>query len=210
MKIAVLWWTWRIGNLVILQALARWREVVALVRDASKLTVKDEHLTVIIWNATKEDDVAKTISGIDCVIHAVSVWLMHQHPTHLYSTVTKNVLSCIDHDKQKYIVMSSMWTHHIRKSMPFIIRQWYEILLWDVADDKELEEKLIIESTINRTIIKAPLLTNWEKSDSQTLPFESYHLTIDRISRKTIAHAICDICTQNIYNKQKIVITAKS
>jgi NAD(P)H-binding len=75
---------------------------------------------------------------------------------------------------QHYIVMSSTGTDHGRK-LPWPASWGYELLLGDVANDKEKEEKLLASSSLPWTVIKAVILTNGSSSTYHTLPFSEYH-----------------------------------
>jgi hypothetical protein len=137
---------------------------------------------------------------VDVVIHCVSVPLQHEKPTHLYSQTTQAVIDARSQGIAKqYIVMSSTGTHHGRK-FPRPANLAYEKMLGDVADDKEKEEELLQKSSLPRTIIKSPLLTNAEGKDYAFTKFEEYQPSIfDMISRKTVTKCIIDIALESSY-----------
>ena len=122
MHLAVLWWSGRLGQEVLKQALAHGWSVTTLVRKSWQLdTLASQNknlLTIMIGDATNSTDVIKTIENADAVVHAVSVGLIHSKPTSLYSSTTQAVIDARPHTKAKhYVVMSSTWTHHIRKNI---------------------------------------------------------------------------------------------
>lgn len=211
MIIWILGWGGRIWQVLIQEALWRNHKVVALVRHIDKLQQYKDNITIVQWDATNSEDMTRFLSQVDVVIQAVSVPLFHKKPTKLYSQTTQTIISAWWNTQcQKLIVMSNTWTQHGRR-LPWPANLAYEMLLGDVADDKEQEEALLEKSSLTWTIIKSPLLTNGEKSDYTLAKFDSYiPRVLSFISRKTIARAIIDIAENNTYNHQKVVPNNKN
>lgn len=209
MHITVLWWSWRIGGLVAQHARDAWHHVTILVRNPAKIQYNTENMTLVQWDATNVADIQKAIQDADVVVHAVSVPFSHTKPTILYSQVTQTIIDARPSSHaQKLIVMSNIGTDHIRKKMPWFAQLWYEHFLWDVADDKEREERLLEQSTLPWIIIKAPMLTNWWVTQYSMTPFETYTFSIfHHISRKTVAKAMIDIATSDTQNKKIVLKT---
>ncbi len=206
MIIGILWGGGNTGRAVIHEALHRWHEVHALVRNASKLSDYQSRIHIYQGDATVSADMHQFLQAIDILVHAVSVPFWHRRGTDLYSQTTQTI---IDHRSsahvQQLIVMSSAGTHHGRK-LPRPLNRGYEYFLWDVADDKEREELLLNKSSLPRTIIKAPLLTDQKAKPYTLRPFARYRPSIlDTISRKTIAKLILDIAGKHDHIHQKIV-----
>jgi NAD(P)H-binding len=195
MKVVVLWWSGRMGQLVIQQALSRGRDVIALVRNPAKVSISHPQLQIVQWDATNSSDIAKVIIGCDVVVHTVSVPLRHRKPTHLYSQVTQAVIDAwpITWAPQQYIVMSSTGTWHGRTDLPWYMRWWYELMLWDVADDKEVEEQLLQSSVLPWIVIKAVILNDGLSSNYRMMDFADYRPWLQTISRTAVATAICDM-----------------
>lgn len=211
MTIGVLWWSGRTWLHLIREALARRYTVKTLVRSPHKIP-KDiaPDITTIQWDATDPIDITKILVDVDILIHTVSVWFFHKHPTTLYSRVTTAVISAretCDHTCKRYVVMSSFGTHHGRRlARPW--RWWYERFLWDVADDKEREEVLLASSSLPWIIIKAVLLNNRSDISYTTIPFDEFVPTVRaRVSRRAVACAILDLWT-TLPPKKKIVVKA--
>lgn len=208
MKITILGWSGRTGQEVVKQALARWMQVTVLVRNPEKLGDLKNKVTIVQWSASNPDDVTRAIQDADLVVHTVSVPFFHKKPTKLFSQVANAVIQARPSTKAKqYIVMSSFGTHQWRK-LPWPANWWYEFFLWDVADDKELEESLLQTSALPWTIIKAVLLNDNEESDYHLTAFEQFKPSIfSHVSRKTVAKAILDISQDAQYRGKKIVVS---
>ncbi len=208
MKLAVLWWSGRMWQQIIQQALSRGWDVITLARNPDKVSIIDLHLQIVQWDATNIDDITKVIIDCDIIIHAVSVPLRHRKPTHLYSQVTQAVIWArpATSAPQQYIVMSSTGTWHGRTDLPRYMRCWYELMLWDVADDKEMEEKLLESSSLPWVIVKAVILNNSSTSDYRMMDFADYRPWLQTVSRSAVAMAICDIVNQKLWNNSTIVV----
>ncbi len=158
----------------------------------------EDRITVVQGDATSADDIAKIIDKVDVLVHCVSVPLQHEKPTHLYSQTTQAIIDARPHGTAKQlIVMSNTGTQHGRK-LPRPANLVYEKMLGDVADDKEKEEELLQKSSLSRTIIKSPILTNGDVTDYDLRNFEDYSPSIfHHISRKTIAKVIVNIAEKH-------------
>lgn len=181
-------------------------------RDSSKLETKIiDSCTIIQWNATHVEDISTILaSWIDVLIHTISVPFFHSKPTLLYSSVTWSVIKAWkekNHECKHYIVMSSFWTHHGRRLLfPFNIG--YEYFLGDVADDKEKEEQLLLESNLPWTVMKAVLLNDVPTSSYIKTSFELFTPSVrQRISRTAVAHALLDAAWDTDLFASKIVIS---
>ncbi len=210
MIIGILGGSGRVWQTLIQEALWRKHQVITLVRNKDKLQQYKDTITIIQWDATNTQDMTKIISQVDVLIHAVSVPLFHKKPTKLYSQTTQTIISARWSGRcKKIIVMSNTWTQHGR-TLPWPANLAYEMMLWDVADDKETEELLLQKSWLPWTIIKSPVLTNGQKTSYTLQNFDTYTPRIfSFISRKTIASVIIDIAENNTYNQKKVVPNSK-
>jgi len=205
LTIWVLWWSWRTWWAVITESLIRWHSVITLVRSPEKILQSDKNLIIIKWDATKKEDIHPLLEQVDVLIDTVSVPFFHTTKTTLYSQVSQAIITARDTwSTQQLIVMSSAWTHHGRR-LPRPASRWYELFLGDVADNKETTEEMYTQSSLPRTIIKAPLLTNWAKKNYVLSSFTNYTPSLfATISRKTVATCILDIAEEKMHIREKI------
>ena len=68
MKIAILGATGATGQPLVEQALATNHEVVAIVRDASKVKISHDRLSVVVGDVFSEEDMKKHLQGVDAVL----------------------------------------------------------------------------------------------------------------------------------------------
>lgn len=207
MIIGILWWTWRTWEALRSALLAAKHELVSLIRHPEKFVAKSDKDTYLVWDATKPTDLAPILSHIDILIDATSVGFFHKQPTRLYSRVAQAIVTARPQGTAtRLIVMSSAGTHHGRK-LPRPANWWYELFLWDVADDKELAEAFLEHSTIPRMMLKSPLLTTGKVTQYTQTPFHAYTPSLfDTVSRQTLGVIINNILMKpQDYLHKKIV-----
>ncbi len=205
LTIGILWWSGRTWQAVIQEALRRWHTIVTLVRSPQNILQKN--ISIIQGDAKKSYDIENILDKVTVLVDTVSVPFFHKHPTTLFSHVAEAICEAWEkytHTLQQVIIMSSAWTHHGR-SLPRPANWWYELFLGDVANDKEHAEAIYAASSVHRTYIKAPLLTNWKRESYTTGLFSEYSPSLlDSISRATVASCIVDIAEKKIFLNEKI------
>ena len=70
MKIALIGATGFVGSRLLTEALDRGHQVTAILRTPAKLTVQNQHLTVVAGDVTQPDQLAKQLAGHDIVLSA--------------------------------------------------------------------------------------------------------------------------------------------
>lgn len=210
MHIGILGGSGRTGRCIIEEAQHRWHTISTLVRHPESHTRLSNSITILQGDATITEDVRRLIdTGIDTLIHTVSVPFFHHKPTTVYSQIAQAVIDAWPAEEwpKQYLVLSSFGTHHGRNlARPF--NRGYELFLGDVADDKEQEEALLEASSLPWTIVKAVLLNNNDSTVYTPQAFSSFVPTISKhISRKTVAHACLDIVEQQLFLHKKIVVS---
>ncbi len=207
MKIWILGWGSRMGRLLIEIGKVQWDEFFLLVRNPDKYNGDPLYAwcTILHWDATNPQSIANLLQyNLDVVIHTVSVPFFHPKPTHLYSQTTQAFLTAYGNrywDQSTigpfFLIMSNIWTHHIRHQMSLPIRLLYEHFLGDVANDKEKEESLLATSSLNYCVLKAPKLTSWKQTWFTLTPFDNYLFSaFHTISRSTVAKALLELAQE--------------
>lgn len=72
MNILILGATGRVGSQIVTHALHDGHDVTVLVRTPEKIQINNENLTIIQGNVLNEDDIVRSIGGIDVVISALN------------------------------------------------------------------------------------------------------------------------------------------
>lgn len=210
MIIGILWWTWRTWIALRWALLGAWHSVISLIRHPEKFRAESEQDTYVVWSATNQADIETIVSRVDVLIDATSVGFFHKKPATLYSQVAQTIIDARPQWTAIHlIVMSSAWTHHGRQ-LPRPANRWYEFFLWDVANDKEKAESLLEGSSLPRTIIKSPLLTNWPATSFTLISFSTYQPSLfHTISRTTLGKVIEDCLVDLTKHANKKIVPLK-
>ncbi|MGI9542399.1 MAG: NAD(P)-dependent oxidoreductase [Cyclobacteriaceae bacterium] len=214
MKILLLGATGRTGKLILQQALKREHTVIALVRDPSKVSVKDPNLSLLSGTPANPSDLERCFKSetIDTVISALNIsrtsdfpWASLRAPKNFLSQVMTNLLPLMDdHHVRRLVVMSAWGVGKSRKYLP----AWFRWIIDNTNvgaayTDHEVQEHLIAESQLDWTIIRPVGLTNSSKSKPIKVCLDSEQKLSLTISRKDVAQFVLEAAESGGYIKQR-------
>jgi uncharacterized protein YbjT (DUF2867 family) len=159
MKLAVFGATGLTGGLVLAQALKQGHEVMALVRDPSRVSLNHPRLSVLGGSATAPDDVERCVRGADAVIHCLGIGGKGDgRPTTLVSDSVKVVLAAMaNHGVPRIVCMSNVgasgsgtWFAN-RIVIPLFLR-W----LLPIIEDKDRMEAELRASSVEWVSVRLP------------------------------------------------------
>ena len=159
MRLAVFGATGLTGGLVLTKALEQGHEVVALVRDPSRVSLNHPQLTVLGGSPTAPEDVERCIQGADAVIHCLGIGGKGDgRPTTLVSDSVKVVLAAMmKHGVQRIVCMSNVgaggsgtWFAN-RIVLPLFVR-W----LLPIIEDKDRMEAALRASSVEWVSVRLP------------------------------------------------------
>lgn len=159
MRLAVFGATGLTGGLVVARALARGDDVVALVRDASRVTQRHPRLTVLTGSPTSAPDIARAVRGADAVIHCLGIGGKGDgKPTTLISdSVIVTLTAMAMHGVPRIVCMSNVgaggsgtWFAN-RVVIPLFLR-W----LLPIIEDKDRMEAALRASSIEWVSVRLP------------------------------------------------------
>ncbi|MFN4908791.1 MAG: NAD(P)-dependent oxidoreductase [Bacteroidota bacterium] len=159
MKLAIFGATGLTGGLVLAKALEQGHEVVALVRDPSRVSLNHPQLTVLGGSPTAPEDVERCIKGADVVIHCLGIGGKGDgRTTTLVSDSVKVVLSAMaKHGVQRIVCMSNVgaggsgtWFAN-RIVLPLFVR-W----LLPIIEDKDRMEEALRVSSVEWVSVRLP------------------------------------------------------
>lgn len=158
-RIAVFGATGLTGGLVVRGALERGHEVVALVRDPSRMSLAHPRLTVLAGSPTAPDDVERCVRGAAAVIHCLGIGGRGDGGrTTLVSDSVRLVLSAMkQHGVGRIVCMSNVgaggsgtWLAN-RVVIPVFLR-W----LRPIIEDKDRMEAALRESAVEWASVRLP------------------------------------------------------
>jgi putative NADH-flavin reductase len=159
MKLAVFGATGGTGRQIVEQALAGGHGVSALVRDKSKLPPAGDKLAVLEGNVLDRAAVDRTVEGADAVF--VSLGNTANNPNMVVSEGTAVVAAAMQAaGVKRLIVISSLGVGDSKDQVPLFFKAIIATALRGAFQDKEAQEKLVMASGLDWTIIRPGGLTD--------------------------------------------------
>jgi uncharacterized protein YbjT (DUF2867 family) len=159
MKLAIFGATGLTGGLVVAQALEQGHEVVALVRDPGRLSLRHPRLTVLAGSPIVLADVERCVAGADVVVHCLGIGGKGDgQPTTLVSDSVKVALAAMTkHGVARIVCMSNVgaggsgtWFAN-RVVIPLFLR-W----LLPIIADKDRMEAALRASSVEWVSVRLP------------------------------------------------------
>lgn len=215
MKILLLGATGRTGKHVLSNALELGYEVTCLARNTDRLTPR-EGLHVIEGSPLIINDLEKALIGCDAVINVLNIsrstdfpWApLRTPPTFLSDVMNRLIVTMNQKDVKRLIVCSAWGVAETRKDIPFWFRWIIENSNIGVAyKDHERQEKLVIHSNLDWTIVRPVGLTNFKKLDTLQVSFENKPKPNLMLSRKSLAYFMVKSISQKELIGNKAVVS---
>lgn len=192
MKIFLIGATGKTGKEVIKQGLEQGHVITALVRNPDNLKIRNPNLFIVKGNVLQAESFENALHGQDVVISSLG----HKRffiPTNILSEGTKNVIESMRKKNiKRFICISSLGVNDSRFKLglyytlfaiPFILLFYFL--------DKSKQEKLIMNSDLDWTIIRPGQLTNGKKrTDYRYGPSVGSYILTRMISRASVAHFV--------------------
>lgn len=158
-RILVLGASGRLGRLVVEQALGHGHQVVAFVRDRSRLGIEGEKLSVIEGDATDARSVAAAVEGCDAVISALGAI---GGRVNVYSDGVANAIHAMSaRGVRRLVVVSSSGVGAAAGDLPLTLRAMRVLPgMRAVLDDMERMEGDVMLSDLDWTIVRPSGLTD--------------------------------------------------
>ena len=161
-KIIVFGATGGTGKQVVAQALRAGHHVTAIVRNPGALTLRHERLEIIKGDALQPQTFEKTINGKDLVVSCLGIQKLE--PTTIYSEGVSNIIKAMQTaDVHRMICLSAAAVIVPPESsslMKFVVKNILQRIFRHSYADMLIMEKILRESTLNWTVIRAPRLTD--------------------------------------------------
>ena len=167
MKILLLGATGRTGKLVIEEALKRGHKISAIARNPEKL--KDYQIDITQGTPYDFETVEKAFSGCEAVINTLNVsrksdnpWAGLASPKDLISKSATNAVSAMKKAGiKRYVALSTIGAGNSWKTAPAILKfivsaSNLKYAFWDHGK----QEEVLVHSSVDYTICRAPMLTN--------------------------------------------------
>lgn len=208
MKLAIIGGTGKTGKELLIQGLEAGHHITALVRNPKKVKIQHPNLKVIQGNVLNITDLEGIFKGKEAVLSALG----HKRffgPSNILSQGTKNILQAMNTSAvSRFICITSMGINDNRFKLglyytlfviPFIVFFYFR--------DKAKQERLIMASDLNWTVVRPGQMTNGKKrmQYKQGANLGSYILT-KMISRADVAHFMLSQINSPTYYQKAVCI----
>jgi len=157
-----------IGFEAVKRALACGHSVRALARSANRIRLSNENLEKWPGDALKDEDVQSALEGVDTVIQALGIAAgpkMVLGPVQLFSKSTSILVPAMEGaGVRRLICVTGFGAGDSRASIGCLQSIPFRFFLGRAYDDKDVQEDLIRESSLDWTIVRPGVLTNGERS----------------------------------------------
>ena len=189
MRLTVFGATGETGRLLIEQALAAGDYVVAYARDASKLELKHEHLTVMKGELNDPPGIEQAVSGVDAVISVLGP--RGRSKGKPITEGTENIIAAMKKQGVRRLVISSTASAkdpNDRPELRFRVMIGIIKLLVHAAYEEIVSTaEAVRRSDLDWTIVRLSLLNNGPRSGTVKVGFMGRREVGTRVSRADIA-----------------------
>ncbi len=200
-----------IGREVVRQALDAGHTVRAMARSADDLEIKSGDLEKLNGDALNATDMKTALRDVDVVVQALGIPLdmkMFTKPVTLFSEATRLLVSEMEEaGVRRLICVTGYGAGDSRKSINFVQRVPFKLLLANAYDDKSIQEELIVTSDLDWTIVRPGILTNQGKSGRYRVLVDETQWRNGVISRADVADFIVEqIDSKSMSGKKPVLV----
>lgn len=204
MKVIVFGATGKTGIHVCWEALEQGHEVTAFTRSASKVEGRGLRLQVARGNATDADSVAASVAGHDAAIIALGSNGLRDRTT--LSVGTRNVVNgMMKHGIRRLVVLSAAGVGESWGQVPLIAKIMFRTLLRNIYADHVAQEEVVVESSLDWTIVRAAILKNRPATGDYMASNEG---RVGHISRADLARFLVKQVDDAAYSGQAVSVTS--
>lgn len=162
MKVTIFGATGFSGQAILADSIKQGHEVTILVRDASKIPIKHQNLTIVEGNVLNPQTVASVLHHQEAVIQCLGVGGKGDgKPTTFISDATKIIVDEMQNQKiKRLIAMSNVGAGNSIAFQPWfftkIILPYFMKWLKVIIEDKNRMEPIIMNSNLDWTIVRCP------------------------------------------------------
>jgi len=208
MNLLIIGGTGKTGKELVKQGLEKGHSITVLARNPNKVKCQHQNLKVIKGNVLIPETLENAFQGQDAVLSALG----HKRffiKTTILSRGTKNIISTMERNKiQRFICITSLGINDSRFrlglyytlfTIPFILLFYFL--------DKAKQEKLIMSSNLDWTIVRPGQLTNGKKRMKYRHgPNLGNYILTKMISRADVAHFMLNELESKKYMHQAVAI----
>jgi putative NADH-flavin reductase len=210
--------TGRLGRLVMLEALARGFEIVALVRSPEKIATKSPNLLLAQGTPENKTDETQALEGCDAILSALNnnrasdmPWAKLINPHYLMRNSVQNGLEAMKAaGKKRIVVVTAMGAGDSLQDISWLLRPIItKTNLAVTYRDHDAQEELLKNSNMDWTIVRPVALTNKDDIKKLIVSYRNRPKPARMISRKHVAKFVVDCLAGSEYIRKAPMISEK-
>lgn len=209
MKLLIIGGTGKTGRKLIEQGLAQGHQLTVVVRNPRKLKINDPNLRIVKGDVLIPESIEGSFREQDAVLSALG----HKRffiKTTILSRGTQNIITAMHKNRVKrFICITSLGINDSKFKLGLYYTLFtIPVILFFYFLDKSKQEKLIMESNLDWTIIRPGQLTNGKLRTNYHHSTRAGHYIITKmISRASVAHFMLKNLQTSRYLRKAVGIT---
>jgi putative NADH-flavin reductase len=208
MKLAIFGAAGRTGIPLVQQALEGGNDVVALVRAPSKLSIRNERLTVVQGDVAHLADVERAVQGADAVLGVLG-HVKGSEPDILTQAI-RNIITAMDKYDVKRLVSLSGASVYAPQDKPKLVNRLIKFYTMattgSLLKDAEQHFMVIQNSDVEWVVVRGPILNEGPHTGTYRVGWTGVNTGI-RVSRADIADFMLKQVTDTTYLRQAPLIS---
>jgi len=208
MKLAIFGAAGRTGIPRVQQALEGGNDVVALVRAPSKLSIRNERLTVVQGDVAHLADVERAVQGVDAVLSVLG-HVKGSEPDILTQAI-RNIITAMDKYDMKRLVSLSGASVYAPQDKPKLVNRLIKFYTMattgSLLKDAEQHFMVIQNSDVEWVVVRGPILNEGPHTGTYRVGWTGVNTGI-RVSRADIADFMLKQVTDTTYLRQAPLIS---
>jgi len=208
MKLAIFGAAGRTGIPLVQQALEGGNDVVALVRTPSKLSIKNERLTMVQGDVAHLADVERVVQGADAVLSVLG-HVKGSEPDILTHAI-RNIITAMDKYGVKRLVSLSGVSVSAPQDKPKLVNRLIKFYTMattgSLLKDAEQHFMVIQNSDVEWVVVRGPILNEGPHTGTYRVGWTGVNTGI-RVSRADIADFMLKQVTDTTYLRQAPLIS---
>ena len=191
------------GRAIVAQALEQGHRVTAFARNPDAIKTEHENLIVVQGDILDYASVERAVKGQDAVLSALGTRAIRRNTT--ISDGTRNIITAMEKYEVKRFMFESSISIGDSKPQQRQFGLLYKIivfplLLRNMFQDKEIQERYIMQSTLDWVIVRPSVLTNGSLTGVYRSEFSATDTSIKaKISRTDVADFMLKQLTDDTY-----------
>ncbi len=208
MKVAIFGAAGRTGIPLVQQALEAGYEVVALVRTPSKLSIKNERLSVVQGDVADLADVEKAVEGADAVLSVLG-HVKGSAPDILTHAI-RNIITAMDKYGVKRVVSLTGASVCVPQDKPRLVNRLIKLITQmetgNLLQDAGQHLKLLQNSDVDWVVVRGPILNEGPHTGKYRIGWTGINTGI-RVSRADVADFMLKQVTDTTYLRQAPLVS---